>query len=254
MGILFKLNQYAIGLNPTTKVNQSNNVAFTANPNGDSFKITSPERLFNETAIQNMIYQNTELKKLLSENNIPIRLNMKELRELHSGHCRETQEICGKIAKNLTPALKEHVDIKTLKEGALLHDFGKVLIPPEILNKNGKLTEEEHKIMHLHTEIGYLLLRESIKDNEVLSLVRYHHDNKVNNKNFVPNINLQILNIADKYSALTEERVYRKALTPQQALTIIYSDVQKGEVHPFLYQALAKAVSEEQAVHPVNIS
>ena len=254
MGILFKLNQYAIGLNPVSKLNKTNNTTFTSNPNGDSFQITSPERLFNETSIKNMIANNSDLQKILSENKIPIKLNMKELQALHVGHCRDTQEICGKIAKNLPPALKEHVDLKALKEGALLHDFGKVLIPPEILNKNGKLTDAEHKIMHLHSEIGYLLLKNNIKDPEVLSLVRYHHDNKVNHKNFVPDINLQILNIADKYSALTEDRVYKKAFTPQQALMIIYGDVQKGEVHPFLYNALAKSVSEKQTNPFVNIS
>ena len=254
MGILFKLNQYAIGLNPVSKLNNQNKTTFTSNMKSDSFQITSPERLFNEEAIQNMITQNSELKKLLSENNIPIKLNMKELQELRTGHCRYTQEICGKIAKNLPAALKEKVDIKTLKEGALLHDFGKVLIPSEILNKNGKLTDEEYKIMHLHSEIGYNLLKNSIKDPEVLSLVRNHHDNKVNHKNFVPNINLQILNIADKYSALTENRVYKKAFTPQQALTIIYGDVERGNVHPSLYNALVKAVSQISAQKPVNIS
>ena len=201
-----------------------------------------------------MLAQNTELKILLSENKIPLRLNIKELQELKIGHCKETQEICGKIAKNLPTALKDKVDIKSLKEGALLHDFGKVLIPAEILNKNGRLTEDEHKIMHLHSEIGYLLLKNTVQDPEVLSLVRYHHDNKVNHKNFVPDINLQILNIADKYSALTENRVYKKAFTPQQALTIIYGDVQRGDVHPFLYQALAKAISKEEVKTPVNIS
>ena len=255
MGILFNLNQYAIGLNPISKLNNpKNKVAFTANQNGDSFQITSPERLFNEAVIRDMIAQNPELKKILSENKIPIQLNMNELQELKNGHCRRTQEIAAKISKNLPVALRDVVNIKALKEGALLHDFGKVLIPPEILNKNGKLTEEEQKIMKLHSEIGYNLLKNTVQDPEVLALVRYHHANKVNPNNFVPDINLQILNLADKFSALTEDRVYKKAFTPQQALTIIYSDVQKGEVHPFLYNALAKTVNETTVQENVNIS
>lgn len=254
MGILFNLNQYAIGLNPISKLNNQKRVTFTSNQNGDSFQITSPERLFNENAIHNMIANNTELKKLLAENKLPVKLNMKELQELKNGHCKDTQEIAAKISKNLPVALRDEVNIKALKEGALLHDFGKVLIPPEILNKNGKLTEEEHKIMKLHSDIGYNLLKNTVQDPEVLALVRYHHANKINPDNFVPDINLQILNLADKFSALTENRVYKKAFTPQQALTIIYRDVQKGDVHPFLYNALAKTVNEITIQGNVNIS
>ena len=254
MGILFNLNQYAIGLNPISKLNNQKRVTFTSNQNGDSFQITSPERLFNENAIHNMIANNTELKKLLAENKLPVKLNMKELQELKNGHCKDTQEIAAKISKNLPVALRDEVNIKALKEGALLHDFGKVLIPPEILNKNGKLTEEEHKIMKLHSDIGYNLLKNTVQDPEVLALVRYHHANKINPDNFVPDINLQILNLADKFSALTENRVYKKAFTPQQALTIIYRDVQKGDIHPFLYNALAKIVNETTIQGNVNIS
>jgi len=254
VGILFNLNQYAIGLNPISKLNNQKRVTFTSNQNGDSFQITSPERLFNENAIHNMIANNTELKKLLAENKLPVKLNMKELQELKNGHCKDTQEIAAKISKNLPVALRDEVNIKALKEGALLHDFGKVLIPPEILNKNGKLTEEEHKIMKLHSDIGYNLLKNTVQDPEVLALVRYHHANKINPDNFVPDINLQILNLADKFSALTENRVYKKAFTPQQALTIIYRDVQKGDVHPFLYNALAKTVNETTIQGNVNIS
>ena len=251
---MLNLNRYVIGLNPLTKLNNQSRVSFTSGSGVDSFKITSPERFFNEETIRTMINNNTDLKKMLSDNKLPVKLNMQELQDLKNGHCRQTQELCAKIAKNLPASLKNQVNIKSLKEGALLHDFGKVLIPPEILNKNGRLTEDEHKIMRLHSEIGYNLLKNDIEDQEVLSLIRYHHDNKTNFKNFVPDINLQILNIADKYSALTEKRVYKDALSPQQALTIIYGDVQKGDVHPFLYAALVKTVSESELKPKVNIS
>ena len=135
------------------------------------------------------------------------------------------------------------VNLKDLKDGAMLHDIGKVLIPAEILNKHGKLTEDEFKIMHQHSEIGYQILKNSGVNDEVLSLVRYHHDNMQKGNNFVPDVNLQILNLADKYSALTEQRVYKDKLSPQQALTIIFGDVKKGNVHPMLYNALVKSVS-----------
>ena len=93
-------------------------------------------------------------------------------------------------------------------------------------------------------------MKNSGVNNEVLNLVRYHHDNKQNN--FVPDINLQILNLADKYSALTEERVYKEAFSPQKALTILYSEVKKGDIHPFLFNALVKSVQPQNAPQKVS--
>ncbi|MBO6256603.1 HD domain-containing protein [bacterium] len=242
MGINFNPWRLLTGSVPQIQLNNRYSVPFGNNIGQDSFQNNSVERFFDEKYIMAMIKQNSELKNILSKNKIPVRLNMNELMELKHGHCKDSAEICAKIYKVLPQSLKSQVNIKDLKDGAMLHDFGKVLIPPEILNKHGKLTEEELKIMKLHSELGYQLLKNTGINNEVLSLVRNHHDN-VNNKNFVPDINLQVLNLADRYSALTESRVYKRALTPQQALTIIHKDVEQGHVHPILYKALIEAVN-----------
>ena len=100
--------------------------------------------------------------------------------------------------------------------------------------------------MDLHPELGYQLLKYTGVNNEVLKYVRYHHDNDY------PDINLQIINLADKYSALTEKRVYKDAMTPKQALTIIYSDVQSGKVEQPLFNALVKSVQEQESPKIVN--
>lgn len=246
MGIdLNSLNGYSVGLNPNLKVNNFGKfVYFCDTKNVDTFQNNSPVRLFEEAEIKKMIANSPEVKKILAEHKIPVHLNMKEIQELRDGHAKDTQNIAVAIANNLPPALKQQVNMATLKEGALLHDFGKVLIPPAILNKNGSLTDDEHKIMDLHTELGYYLLKNTGVSESVLSLVRNHHDNYLDNnsgRSYVPDINLQILNVADKYSALTEKRVYKDAYEPQRALTVIYGDVQRGEVHPFLFNALVKA-------------
>ena len=254
---VFNPGQYNIGLVSNIQLGKlRNRVSFRSNAAGDSFENNSPAKLFNELEIKKMISQNPELKKILSENKLPVRLNMDELMELKSNHCKDTQEIAQSIVKNLPQALKQHVNIKNLKDGAILHDFGKVLIPSEILNKNGALTEDEHKIMDLHSELGYQLLKTTGLNDKVLNLVRFHHHNYETNdkaaKNFIPDINLQIINLADKYSALTEKRVYKEAFSPKKALTIIYSDVKDGKVHPFLFQALVKAVSEQNEIVKVS--
>jgi len=252
---IFNSGLYNVGLNPNVQFNKfGNKIYFGQNQAKDSFRSTSVTNLGNEFEIKKMISQNPEVRKILVSNKIPVRLNMAELQELMEKHCKDTQDIAVGIFKNLPQALKQQVDIKTLKDGAMLHDFGKVLIPPEVLNKNGALTPEEHKIMDLHSELGYQLLKNTGLSEKVLNIVRYHHDNYeetgLTRKNFIPDINLQIVNLADKYSALTEKRVYKEAYSPKKALTIIYSDVKSGKVHPFLFQALVKSLSEQNAAVP----
>ena len=237
-------NQYRIGLVPNIKLNNyGKRVSFGMNGIGDCFQNNSPVALYNEYEIKKMVCENPQVLEILKNNKIPLKLNMAEIMELKNGHCQQTQDYCVGIVKNLMPALRQQVNIADLKDAALLHDFGKVLIPAQILNKNDILTEKEHYIMDLHSELGYQLLKNSGINPNVLNLVRYHHCN-TNNGNFIPDINLQILNLADKYSALTENRVYREKFSPNQALTILYKDVQNGNIDPMLYYALVKAIHQ----------
>ena len=254
---VFSPSQLLVGLNSNIQFNRFGNKIYFGNAQvKDSFQSTSPAKLCNEFAIKKMISDNPEVRKILASHRIPARINMAELQDLMENHCKDTQNISVEIYKNLPQALKQQVNIADLKDGALLHDFGKSLIPPEILNKNGALTEDEHKIMDLHSELGYQLLKTTGLNDKVLNLVRFHHHNYETNdkaaKNFIPDINLQIINLADKYSALTEKRVYKEAFSPKKALTIIYSDVKDGKVHPFLFQALVKAVSEQNEIVKVS--
>lgn len=241
-------NPYNVGLRPNLQVNNySKQAFFGVQGYGDTFQNRSPYLLFDEKLIRKMISESPEIKKILSEYNIPVVLNLKELDELKNKHCKDTVDIAANIAKNLPPALRQQINIKDLKDGALLHDFGKVLIPPEILNKPGVLTPEEHKIMDLHTELGYQLLKYSGVNQEILKLVRYHHTYDY------PDINLQILMLADKYSALTEKRVYKDEMSPKQALTTIFSeDVKQGKIDNLIFSALVKSVQQQESLQIVN--
>ena len=248
MGIgVSRSNPYSVGLNPNIQLNNYGRQAFFGVQGyGDSFQNNSPYLLFDEKIIKKMISENPEIKKILAENKIPIVINMKELIELKNKHCQDTVEIAANIAKNLPPALRAQINLKNLKDGALLHDFGKVMIPPEVLNKPGKLTPEEHKIMDLHAELGYQLLKYTGVNQEVLKLVRYHHDE------IYSDINLQIIALADKYSALTEKRVYKDEMTPKQALTILYGDVKEGKIDNIVFNALVKSLQPQDSSRIVN--
>ncbi len=124
-----------------------------------------------------------------------------------------------------------YTQLKHLSEAALLHDVGKVHIHLDILNKKGKLTEEEVSILRCHPEDGYNM----IKDNTMISglvknAVLSHHENEdgsgyprqLPGKNI--HIYAKIIHVCDVYDALVSHRVYRPALNPADALEYLMSN------------------------------
>lgn len=119
-------------------------------------------------------------------------------------------------------------DIQKIGMAGLLHDLGKSQIPNEVLNKAGKLTEEEFAIMKNHSVYGYRILKE--RDDipkEVLMGVLQHHE-KINGKGYPMGVGgeqittyAKILSIADIYDALVTERPYKKAFSQQDAVEMI---------------------------------
>ncbi len=112
-------------------------------------------------------------------------------------------------------------ELKDLSIAGLLHDVGKCNIPDEILNKPSKLTEEEFKVMRTHPTLGYVLLANTKQFNDaVLSGVLQHHErgdgsgypNGVQGTRIHPYA--RIIAIADIYSAMTSDRVYRERDCP----------------------------------------
>ena len=220
--------------------------------NADTFENTSIDRFTNENAIKKMIKSNPKIKNIVKDFNPSFKLNMDELNELLLNHAKDTQNITMGIVDNLPFALRTKVDEKAIKDASYLHDLGKVLIPAEILNKPGRLNNKETKIMHTHSELSYEMLKNSGLDDKTLKLIRNHHQNAKRTgypwvgNDFNADLNLQILSIADKYSALTEKRTYKEPMSSKHALTIIYQDIKDGKFHPFIFKALANYVNKTQ--------
>lgn len=248
-------NIYFQGINPP-----KNSVRFYGNSEADRFESVSPKRFTSEAAILRLINKNPRINAILSEMNTPVRLNMKELNELLAVHAADVQKVSAGIIENLPFSLKNKVNTKAVRDAAYLHDLGKVLIPPDVLNKQGRLNDAETKIMHRHSELSYELLKNTNLDKTTLNLIRNHHQNArrsgypfVDN-NFNADLNLQILSMADKYSALREKRVYKEPMSKKEALTIIYKDVKEGKLHPFVFKALvdyANSPAADELVVPV---
>jgi len=106
-----------------------------------------------------------------------------------------------------------------LKQASPMHDIGKVAIPDSILNKPGRLTDEEFIIMQKHAELGYEMLKHSNRKLlKIASIVAYEHHEKWNGKGYPQglkgneiSIYGRITAIADVFDALGSDRVYKKA-------------------------------------------
>ena len=220
-----------------------------AQPIKDGFA-TNPiyENFGTKEQIEATAKSNPRIQEILAEHNIPIKVNVEELNKLKQGHMKDTRVVAAQIYSSLPAELKKEVSLPHLQEAAMLHDYGKVLIPENILNKAGKLDSNEREIMELHSELGYELLKDKGLSEKTLNLIKYHHQNLHGNgypakkNNFEYGIDAQILSTADKYTALREQRSYKSPMAKYEALEIIAKDVNNGNISQEVYTALIKSV------------
>lgn len=136
-------------------------------------------------------------------------------------HSHRVSALCKRIGEAL--GLPEG-QIEELKTVGLLHDIGKIAIEETILNKPGKLTEEEWKEIKRHPEIGYRILSTVNDMSEMADYVLSHHERWDGNgypkglKGITIPLQSRIIAIADTYDAMTSERSYRQALPEKIAL------------------------------------
>lgn len=122
--------------------------------------------------------------------------------------------------------------LSALGEAALLHDLGKSKIAIEIINKNGKLTDEEFNKMKKHPELGFhLAISMGIKNEDTLHGIRHHHE-KMDGSGYpsglksdsIP-LNAKIVGLCDIFDALTSKRSYKEAMSTFDALKLIKTNM-----------------------------
>ena len=140
-------------------------------------------------------------------------------------------------------------DIALITTASSLHDIGKIRIPEEILNKPGRLTDEEFQIMKTHSELGAAIIKDMDfpQDHPLVhtawEISRWHHE-RWDGKGYpdglkgeeIP-ISAQVVSIVDVYDALTSERCYKKAFDHDTAIQMIL-DGQCGQFNPILLKCL----------------
>lgn len=147
-------------------------------------------------------------------------------------HVKRVAEYSYQIALGLGLS---HEEAELIRVASPMHDIGKLGIPLAIINKPGKLTDEEYEIMKWHAEIGYGQLKDSTnKILQAAAIIAYEHHEKWNGKGYPRGLKGEgihmygrITAIADVFDALSSARVYKKSWDLDRILKLIAEE--RGE-------------------------
>ena len=135
----------------------------------------------------------------------------------------------------------------------LLHDLGKAMIPMEILNKPGKLTDEEFALVKTHPEEGYKLLLEGKGISEIAKDVCLHHHEKIDGSGYPKGLNGESMSlyakmgaVCDVYDAVTSNRPYKAGWDPAESIKRMAE--WKGHFDPTVFQAFVKSLG----IYPIG--
>lgn len=209
---------------------------------------------------------NTELEQKVKEQTKELRDQQKTIRDLFiqtvtalseavdakdrytSGHSKRVAEYSRMIAARMGKSVEEQEEIY---RAGLLHDVGKIRIPVEIINKAGKLTDEEYNIIKIHPVTGYHILSGISGSGLIAIAAKYHHE-RYDGKGYPNGLEgekipeaARILGVADSYDAMTSNRSYRRAL-PQD---VVRAEIEKGkgtQFDPVIADIMLQMIDEDK--------
>ena len=184
------------------------------------------------------LYQSVRIERIQKSVISSLATVVEERDENTGGHIVRCETYVEKLLKkmkandNYSSLTKEYCSNTAM--AAAMHDIGKIKIPDSILNKPGRLTEEEYAIMKKHSAYGAEIIQKTMNDVEerdyitiAYNIARYHHE-RYDGKGYpdglkgedIP-LEARIMALADVYDALISERVYKKAFPEEKAREII---------------------------------
>ncbi len=145
-------------------------------------------------------------------------------------------------------------ELRLLRQGALMHDLGKIGIPDHVLNKPEPLNEHEYEQMRTHPEMTAKIMRPLKRFKEFTDIAAWHHE-RWDGKGYpdglageeIPLL-ARIVAIADSWDAMTADRVYRKGMSIELSLSILEKEKDSGQWDPVLVREFIALIKEEQNI------
>jgi HD-GYP domain-containing protein (c-di-GMP phosphodiesterase class II) len=165
-----------------------------------------------------------------------------------AGHSERVTELALRIGQALGLNQKQLDD---LHRGGLLHDLGKIGIPPEVLDKAGKLTDEEYQLMREHVRIGARILEPIEAYAGIIPVVLHHHE-YYDGSGYPDGLSgddidlgARIFTVADHYDALISDRPYREGLPRETVIGFIKED-SGTKFDPKVVEAFLEVMAQEE--------
>ena len=188
-------------------------------------------------------YDKTNLKSYNLDKTMRYQLDMLDTLDVFTRkHCENVASLVCRICEYLhcNKGFTEYCTVC-----AYLHDIGKLFIPPEVLQKPGKLTEEEYAIMKSHTTLGYNMCMKDLKLRPYAAGALYHHE-ALNGAGYPQGLTKkdipyegQIIRVADEYDAIVSKRQYKSHVGIADTLKILVEETKPSE-NQNTSQALSK--------------
>ncbi len=204
-------------------------------------------------------YDRTNLKSYNLDESMRYQLNLLDTLDVFTRkHCENVATLTCRLCEHLH-CQKGFTEYCTVC--AYLHDIGKLYIPASVLQKPGKLTDEEYEIMKSHTTIGYNICMKDLKLRPYIAGPLYHHE-ALNGSGY-PNglvkkdipYEGQIIRVADEYDAIVSKRQYKSHIGISDTLKILIENSQAnnpnakepryGKNNPAIVKVLFKVVIED---------
>lgn len=213
-------------------------------------------------------YDQTNLKSYNLNESMRYQLNMLDRLDVFTKkHCENVASLTCRLCEYLhcTKGFTEYCTIC-----AYLHDLGKLFIPPAILQKPGRLTDEEYEVMKTHTTLGHNMCMKDLKLRPYAAGALYHHE-ALNGTGYPQGLTKkdipyegQIIRVADEYDAIVSKRQYKshigisdtlkilientkpnQELNKSDALHVMAENTRLGKNNPIIVKALFKVVIDD---------
>ncbi|MBR1852547.1 MAG: diguanylate cyclase [Lachnospiraceae bacterium] len=195
-----------------------------------------------------LVVKNEQMRLMTMQTIMTIANTIDAKDEYTRGHSRRVAEYSVAIAREMGLAEEKVEDIRFI---GLLHDIGKIGVPDSVLNKAGKLSNEEYQLMKDHTVTGGEILKDITMITDLDVGAKYHHE-RYDGKGYpeglkgeeIPLI-ARIIGVADAYDAMTSNRIYRRHLPDEKVLV----ELKKGlgtQFDPVACETMIRLIEENR--------
>ncbi len=202
--------------------------------------------------------QGMKAKKLLDQESVHFNVLTSLIRALGEcdkdteNHVKRTQKLGAELGKRIGLTDMEQSNLLLL---CLMHDIGKIGIPQEIINKPGRLSEEEWKIVRSHSEKGYRIACSNHELKDIADAILHHHERWDGegypdglSRESIPVLS-RVIAVVDAYDAITNDRPYRQAMTYEEAVAEM-KQCAGSQFDPYIVSEFLQMLEEQAGTQP----